>query len=137
MRTTRSSLLHRLHLQNQNGPVIPRVQRFALVALVCNGLSGMVRLSDGRLLGKPFGIGWPWGPRSELALWGTAVSALLVLDAAMFAVAVLPAAQTHVVRRLALFLGACVGAGQLAEPVVYRIGREDRLVRAVVCINLG
>ena len=48
----------------------------------------------------------------------------LVLDAAMLAVAVLPAAQTHVVRRVSPFLGACVGAGQLAEPVVYRIRRE-------------
>jgi hypothetical protein len=63
----------------------------------------------------------------------------------MFAVAVLPAAQTQTVRRMApflggrmaLFLGGCVGVGQLAEPVVYRLGREDRLVRDFVHINLG
>lgn len=119
------------------GAVVPRLQRFALVALVCNGLTGMVRLRDKRLPGEPFGITWPWGRRSELALWGTAVSAPLVLDAVMFAVAALPATHTHIVRQVAPLLGSCVAAGQLAEPVVYRMGREDQLVRAAVCINLG
>lgn len=121
----------------QHWAVAPRLQRLALVALGCNGLRGMVRLRNERLPGRPLGIGWPWGRRSELALWGTAVSAPLALDAAMFAVAVLPAARAHIVHRMAGLLGGCVVAGQLVEPVVYRMGREGRSVRVVVYLNVG
>lgn len=108
------------------------LQRIGLFALAGTGLAGTVLARRAGLEGEPLGLRWPWGPRSEVLLWGTAISAPIALDLAIIGAAVaLPRS-----RGLARLMGATVLVGQAIEPIARRLDEAAPVHRAVVVANL-
>lgn len=107
-------------------------RRLAL-ALAANQLVGTVVAMRYSIPGRPLGVRFPWGRRAELALWGTGISAPLLMAGALGAGAVWP--SDELARRLLQLLGAAIVAGQLVERVTWH-RRRPGAVRAVVAVNL-
>lgn len=110
-----------------------RTARRLALALAANQLAGTVVATRYSIPGRPLGLRFPWGRRAEVALWGTGISAPLVMAAALGVGAAWPSDAWA--RRLLQLLGAAIVAGQLVEPVTWHRDRPGP-VRAVVAVNL-
>lgn len=114
-------------------------QRTLAQLLAIAGLVGtVVGRADDRLVGRPFGVGWPAGRSGGLLFWGTAVSGPLAMDGLLLVLAAMRrmGPRDRQVGRALRLIGLMVVIGQCAEPVTFRRKSVGAAARAVMASNL-